>query len=176
MSIDLHWKYDRILLWIHLALNFFLVSNPFIIVSVSSLVFCLLRLLIYSWFNFGSLNGSKQSSISFRISHLMKQRFLKYLFKIFRISFSQCFPLQFSFVPFPLFAQISCTRRKWAHWNQPLICWYYPVFHFSSKVFYDIRCTKIDCICIYDCNIFLISVSHAYLDLNKVFFISSYWL
>lgn len=176
MSIDLHWKYDRILLWIHLALNFLLVSNPFITVSTPSLVFCLLMLWIYSWINFASLNGSKQSSVPFRISHLMKQRFLKYLFKIFRISFLQCFPLQFSFVPFPPFAQMSCTLRKRAHWTQPLICWYYPVFHFSGNVFYDIRCTKIDCPCIYDCNIFLISVSHAYLDLSKMFFISSYWL
>lgn len=63
------WNSIRILLWIHLGLDF-LISRLHIIVSIPSFVRWLFRLLVSSWLNFDSLNESR-SSYSFFLWYLI---------------------------------------------------------------------------------------------------------
>lgn len=72
----------------------FLVGKHFIAISVLSFVRSLFKLLISSWFNFGSLGESRNSSISFRFSSLINEG---YAFKVLPYNNLYFFGVMFPF-------------------------------------------------------------------------------
>jgi len=68
--------FDRILLWSHLVLGFWILGDLFLIkASISVLAIGLFIIYISSWFSLGRLNFSKNMSISSRLSNLLPYQF-----------------------------------------------------------------------------------------------------
>lgn len=107
------WVSGKILLWIHLILDF-LQSNGFSLLFQSVHCYGSLKLLISSWIDFIGFAESRNLSISFKFSSIMEYMFLKYSIHqyIFIIQFNIC---TFSFDSDNLgtffFPLISCAKR-----------------------------------------------------------------